>query len=292
MRKRFAFTIVELLVVIAIIGILIALLLPAVQRARAAARLAQCKSRLHNLGIAYQSLQATVGSNMVIDQPGSWISKLMDHAEKNETVFLCPNDDGTQGQTSLPEIALHVRNNGYRIPFAPGPRCKVTEQESHTIYAFEDWVDNDFNDSVCTVAPVNDFELKITCIDKNAGYTHDLVGPEGVLISNMVPGNSKVLGIYTGKSSYGINAHVRNLSLGLDGYKVLLLEYEKIVANVVRPDGTDDYQLYVPATRHLGGNINVLYLSGSVQTRHINAVDPTIQRQHKLIWKPHRDFGF
>jgi prepilin-type N-terminal cleavage/methylation domain-containing protein/prepilin-type processing-associated H-X9-DG protein len=100
-RKRPAFTLVELLVVIAIIGIMVALLLPAIQAAREAARRAACQSNLHNAAIAvlnYESTRKILPKGMSYDQAAAgatlntlsrygpnWIIEILPYMEETAT---------------------------------------------------------------------------------------------------------------------------------------------------------------------------------------------------------------
>lgn len=116
LAKRSGFTIVELLVVIGIIGVLMALLFPAVQAAREAARCMTCKSHLRQLGLAMQHHYEAynkfpsggwgylwVGDpdrGTGRDQPGSWAYNILPYLEQSPLRKL------GKGQTDDEKMAL------------------------------------------------------------------------------------------------------------------------------------------------------------------------------------------
>ncbi|MGZ8901906.1 MAG: DUF1559 family PulG-like putative transporter [Limisphaerales bacterium] len=82
--NRPAFTLVELLVVIAIIGVLVALLLPAVQAAREAARRTQCLNHLKQIGLAMHNYNDTFGNlpNSRRDASYTWMVPILPFMEQ------------------------------------------------------------------------------------------------------------------------------------------------------------------------------------------------------------------
>ena len=99
-QRRRAFTLVELLVVIAIIGVLVALLLPAVQAAREAARRSQCANNLRQVGLAllnYESGTKHLPPGALMLEGSAWSIYLLPFIEETNAKNLATIGESDQG---------------------------------------------------------------------------------------------------------------------------------------------------------------------------------------------------
>ncbi len=114
------FTLVELLVVIAIIGVLVALLLPAVQAAREAARRVECQNNLKQFGLAFQNHHDTIGHlptggfgwtwvgdpdlDFGINQPGGWPFNILPFCEQKNIYDIAAGKAGQPKRDDLTKM--------------------------------------------------------------------------------------------------------------------------------------------------------------------------------------------
>jgi len=142
--QRKGFTLVELLVVIAIIGVLVALLLPAVQAAREAARRIQCQNNLKQLALGVINHEGTQGHlptagwgwKWVGDpdrgfgkqQPGGWIFNILPYIEQQNLRDLAQDGDPDVITTEQKELTMEMIRTPLPAVVCPSRRQAVAHE--------------------------------------------------------------------------------------------------------------------------------------------------------------------
>jgi prepilin-type N-terminal cleavage/methylation domain-containing protein len=157
--SRGAFTLVELLVVIAIIGILMSLVMPAIQSARETARVTQCQNNLGQLAKAsaqYESNWKVLPSGgwgplwvgmppyQLEKQMGGWIYQLLPYAEENNLATIQTPSlqaaNATRAKTVIPWLYCPTRRSATTLPYVSGTsgtllECSAITEAGHNDYA-------------------------------------------------------------------------------------------------------------------------------------------------------------
>jgi prepilin-type N-terminal cleavage/methylation domain-containing protein len=143
---RRGFTLIELLVVIAIIAILVALLLPAIQYVREAARRTQCQNNMHNLAVAvanYENTFKTLPPVSVLPlgqpfEPWSAHARLLPYIEQTTLANLI--DFSVSSEFTANPIASQTRVEIYLCPSEVNDRSRPTPTLTHypLNYAFNE----------------------------------------------------------------------------------------------------------------------------------------------------------
>jgi len=282
--KRNAFTLVELLVVIAIMALLLVIMIPSLNSARALARQAQCVANLHHISVTFRMGQPGSPSGHMIQYPSiyEWPSVSQMVAEQDD-LFWCPEgpDDGIENGAG--GHALWIRDEGpggKYVDFQPTnahPWRLVYDRGDYWEYWFEDGKMFDIDGGVDFVFHVSKKPPRLAVFQDVSHNTWRITSV--VLGQEVLPGwenlsvNAKGDSFSLdggGLSNYGLNYSVASQS-AVAPDTIVLLDYDKTIAN----DGEDMAEYLGLSARHMG-SCNVLYADGSVAAKGPIHLDPLV----------------
>ncbi len=178
-RRNQGFTLIELLVVIAIIGVLIALLLPAVQAAREAARRSQCTNNLKQIGLGIHNYHDTLGAfPMLVGVPGPSVGGGLGHGP---SVLLF----------TLAFMEQQPLANAFNFDLATISCCGATVGHNNTVR----------NAQVNTFLCPSDTGSRVFPMGTNYAASW---GPQFNFLAPPVSGHGAGVGVFTARQSYGI----------------------------------------------------------------------------------------